>query len=131
MPVKISYRDDGGVVLDAEGIVTGEELIEWNNAIYETDEKTAKLKYQFCDFTKVENFEISNNELHRIAGQDQKAATLNSHMLIAIVGADDLIFGLGRMWEAFVGDVPFETKVFRDVEEAESWLKAQLRKRSS
>jgi hypothetical protein len=131
MSVTVIYREDGGVVLDAEGIVTGEQLFECNRTIYATDEKSAKLKYQICDFTKAVKFEISTSELRGIASQDQKAAALNPNMPIVIVGAEDLFYGLAWMWEVYVSEAPFETAVFRELEEAEAWLESELQKRPS
>jgi hypothetical protein len=51
-------------------------------------------------------------------------------MLVAIAGSDDLMFGLARMWEAYVDQAGFETAVFRELEAAESWIEAQLQKHS-
>ena len=59
MSVTVIYREDGGVVLNAEGIVTGEERIEWNRTIYASDEKIAALKYQLCDFSRAENSKLA------------------------------------------------------------------------
>jgi hypothetical protein len=127
MPIKVSYREDGGVDFDEQGLMTGEDVIEANNTIYASEEKIAQLKYQLCDYTKVDKFEISNFELRRIASQDEKAATLNPDMLVAIVSVQDLMFGLARMWEAYAGETPFETAVFREREEAKAWIQARVK----
>ncbi len=60
MPIKVSYREDGGVDFDGQGLMTGEDVIEANNTIYASEEKIAQLKYQLCDYTKADKFEISN-----------------------------------------------------------------------
>jgi hypothetical protein len=41
---------------------------------------------------------------------------------VAIVADRDLLFGGARMFEAFADTVPFNCRVFRDIEEAESWI---------
>ena len=114
-------------ILTGMGLMTDEDVIEANNTIYASEEKIAQLKYQLCDYTKVDKFEISNFELRRIASQDEKAATLNPDMLVAIVSVQDLMFGLARMWEAYAGETPFETAVFREWEEAKAWIQARLK----
>ena len=41
---------------------------------------------------------------------------------VAIVAEHDLLFGGARMFEAFADTVPFNCRVFRDIEEAERWI---------
>ncbi len=43
-------------------------------------------------------------------------------MLIAVVGEQDVIYGLARAWETHVADGPGNTQVFRTVGEAKLWL---------
>ncbi len=45
----------------------------------------------------------------------------------ALVAADDLRFGLARMFSSISEDAPLHTRVFRNVPEAEAWLKAPPR----
>ena len=42
----------------------------------------------------------------------------------AIVGAKDIDYGLARMYEAHTGleNLPYEYKIFKDVDEAKEWL---------
>ncbi len=126
MPIKISYRDDGGVEYEGWGLMTGEDVIDANNKTYANQQKLAQLRYQLCDYTKVDKFEISVAELRRIASQDEKAARQNPGMLVALVSTQDIMFGLARMWEAYADEAPFETAVFREREEAEAWIQARL-----
>lgn len=41
---------------------------------------------------------------------------------VAMVAADDLCFGMFRMWEMSRPDLDYELKVFRDFEEARQWI---------
>ena len=41
---------------------------------------------------------------------------------IAIVATEDLVFGMGRMFEVFASDLQAETRVFRELEQARRWL---------
>jgi hypothetical protein len=41
---------------------------------------------------------------------------------VAIVATEDLVFGLGRMYELLAGDMKVKTAVFRDSELARQWL---------
>jgi hypothetical protein len=61
--------------------------------------------------------------------QDKTAAKINPNMLIALVAKKDLMFGMARMWEAFVYKPPFETMVFKKIEDAQKWIREKLKKK--
>lgn len=42
---------------------------------------------------------------------------------VAMVAADDLCFGMFRMWEMSRPDLDYELRVFRDFEEGKTWIK--------
>ena len=46
-----------------------------------------------------------------------------SHTYTAIVADGDLNYGLARMYEILTDDVPTKTSIFRDMDEAQKWLK--------
>ena len=98
MPLKITYIKNGGVLLKGEGVVSGSEIIQANESLYSSPEITQKIKYQLCDFTNVSSFLVSNEDILLLANQDETAAQVNPNMFIALVGAQDLIYGLIRMW---------------------------------
>ena len=130
MPVETVYLDDGGVLLKGTGIVTGGELIAFNEGIYETPAKTKAIRYQLCDFMEVERFAVSGADIQRIVVQDREAAAIHPDMLIVVVGEQNVIYGLARMWELYVAET-LETHVFRTVEEAQKWLWEQLKENQS
>jgi hypothetical protein len=66
--------------------------------------------------------EIYNAEI------DKKASDTNPNIVVAIVASTDLQFGMSRVWQVYVEKSKFVTKVFRDREDAESWLKEKLGK---
>ena len=126
MPIDIAYTDDGGVLLVGRGVVTGGQIKEANNKIYETPQGIANMWYQIADFSEVTKLFATSTEVEELAMQDKKASEINPNMVIALVGKDDLIFGLSRMWEALTADAPFETMVFRKLEDARQWIKVKL-----
>ena len=129
MSLSITYTEDGGIIVRGEGIVTGSDIKEINDIIYESPENIEKIAYQLGDFRDVTDVFISNSEIEELAIQDKKASEINPNMFIALVGTKDLIFGLSRMWEAFTHDSPFETMVFRKMEDAQQWIKEKLQKK--
>ncbi|MDJ0710745.1 MAG: STAS/SEC14 domain-containing protein [Woeseiaceae bacterium] len=67
-------------------------------------------------------FDFTAAEIRQIAARVKKKWPHAER--VAFVAADDLTFGLARMFEAFREEEGFLTKVFRDEEEARAWLLA-------
>ena len=128
MPMSITYLGDGGIIARGEGVVAGSEIKEVNDIIYESPEKSKKILYQICDLTNVSDISISTSEIEDLSIQDKKASEFNPNMFIALVGKKDLIFGLSRMWEAFANNSPFDSMVFRKMEDAQEWIRGKLQK---
>jgi len=129
MPMSIDYIGDGGIIIRVEGLISGNEIKEANDIIYESPDKIKKIKYQICDLTNASEVSASESDIRAISNQDKKASEINPNMLIAVVGEKDVIFGLARMWEAFSYDSPFETMVFRTMEDAQQWIREKLHKK--
>ncbi len=125
---EISYRNDGGVIPSWKGLVTGKELIDAFSEIYATDEQIKRIAYQLVILTKSEEIMVTANDLKEVASLDIRASKVNPSILVAVVGERDIVFGLSRMWEAFVDDAPLKTRTFRTLEDAEDWLKLSLPK---
>ncbi len=107
--------------------LTGEELLRANSTVYETREKTLASRYQICDYRGVEKIEVTTEDIRTLAERDQRAAATNPNIIIAVVGDTDLFFALSRMWQAHTMDVPFVTKIFRSMDEAERWVAESLK----
>lgn len=127
MPVEYSYIENGGIFLKGKGILIARDVTNVNNIIYETPQKIKNIVYQLCDYTEVEEINISSDEVRDLANQDIEAAKINPNMLIAIVGKKDVIFGLLRMWEIYTEQTSFEKGVFREIEDAKNWIAKKIR----
>ena len=126
MPVTYAYIENGGVLLVGTGTVVAADIIEVNKSIYASPEMIKNIRYQICDYTAVENMQISTDEIWAIADQDNRAAEVNPTMLISVAAKKDLSFGLSRVWEAYTDAGPFRTEVFRTVEDCREWIRSQL-----
>ncbi len=126
MPVEIKYIDDSyGIEMIGTGVVTGEEIYNAAKEFYSGD-TPLKLKYQIANFANADDFDVSSEDIERISGQEIMASETNPNRIIAVVGKQDLIFGLSRMWEGHVFGFGFETMVFRDREEAIIWINEKI-----
>lgn len=129
MPLHITYLEDGGIILTGEGVITGSEIKAVNEKIYKSPEETRKITYQLCNFEEMTDVSVSNTELEDIAMQDQRAFKNHPEMLLALVVKEDFHFGMSRMWEAQASEAKFETMVFRNMEEAQQWIKGKIKKK--
>ncbi|UCD66400.1 MAG: hypothetical protein JSW69_01890 [Deltaproteobacteria bacterium] len=126
MAIQINYLDNGiGIEIIATGIVTGEEIIEAHKEIYK-QENLKKQKYQIIDRTKCLKYQVTSEEIEIIAQIDNKAAEINPNIKIALVSTTSLQFGMSRMWQAYISDNSFVTKIFQDRKSADEWIMSQL-----
>lgn len=128
MPVSYEYTDDGGIHVVGTGILTIVDIRELQATVYETPKHTKAIRYMFNDFTGVEHFDLSMEDMRQIADRAKDASKINPATIRVNVLPTDLGFGLGRMWEALTGGEENKVANFRDIEDAKAWLKDKLTK---
>lgn len=129
MPVEVKYIDDGiGVEFHLTGIVSGEDVLKANAEVYQK-KRLQRQCYQILDRTQCDQYQISSEDIRKIAEQDIAAAKINPDIVIAIIASSKLEFGLSRMYQAYVQESGFVTEIFNDRDSAEEWLAEQLAKR--
>ena len=131
MPYKKIYSGDDGIILEAFGILTDNDLdelsIDWTNDV----EKSEKLSYVFLDTSKVVEVHISNAQIKRNAERAKKALRINPKMHLALYSNSDLVFGIGRMWQVYACEIPDtegRCNVSRDRNEVIKWIKSEIEK---
>ena len=128
MSIHINYLDDDcGVEFLCIDVITGAEIIEANNKLY-NNEKFIKQKYQIIDRTKCTGYEVSNEEIRKVAEQDVAAAKVNPSVIVALISSSELQFGMSRVYHSYVGDRGFKTELFWDRNTAEEWIMKKLDK---
>jgi hypothetical protein len=126
MAIQINYLDNGiGIEIIASGIVTGEEIIKAQEEIY-NEENLQKQKYQIIDRTHCTEYQVSSEDIERISDIDNRASEVNSYIIIAVVSSTPLQYGMTRMWQAYIKEDRFMTKIFVDRKSADEWIKLQL-----
>ena len=126
MAIQINYLDNGiGIEIVATGTVTGEEIITAHKEIY-NDENLRKQKYQIIDRTHCTKYQVSSEEVEEISDIDNRASEINPNIIIAIISTTSLQYGISRMWQAYIKDDRFVTKIFQDRTSADEWIKTQL-----
>lgn len=127
MALTYSALPNKGILLLGKDILTAEDLLQVNKQIYHNDEAIQNIRYQICDYTDVEDVQISSEEIILISKQDKMAANINPTMVIAVVAMDNVTYGMSRMWEAYSTDSPLKTAVFHTIEQAKEWIASELK----
>ena len=124
MAIEIRYLDDGiGVCWLGQGVVTGQDLLEASKETFKSEEILKQIKYAVIDFTSIDKASMQTENIRAKAGMDKIAAEINPDVVVALIASKNVMFGLTRMWEVFVDQIGWKTKVFRSKTEAEVWIK--------
>ena len=119
MTIRSDYRDNG-VILWHSGVVTGEELIAVNQAIYQHVFNDG-LSFQLMDLSEVETFAVTQEHM-RILAQMDKSHINTQKQYACVVAATDLLFAMSRSWNQQSESDNFETNVVRTMAEALAWF---------
>ena len=108
--------------------MTDQEYIDaLTKQLTQDDQKLKKYRYCLSDWTEVTEVDLSTNAITRIAWLSKKAAEINPDVVVATVANQDLTFGLSRMAHALRGETAWENEVFRNLQDAETWIRERLK----
>lgn len=114
---------DCGVIWTYTGILTGEELIESNLAIY-SDPRFESIRYQIVDLRAVHEFKVLQSEMEHLAELDVTASALNAAIKVAVVTNEVTGKHMNRTYAEHAPASHWETKVFNDYIAAFEWASA-------
>jgi len=125
--VSIDYSIDHErrlVRVTASGVITPEVLFDYQKAVW--SDPAVEGFDELVDMSAVEGVEEpSHSNVSALASFSAKMDGADKPTKLAIVAADDLLFGLGRMYQAYREMKPESKKevaVFRSMPEALAWL---------
>jgi hypothetical protein len=75
-----------------------------------------------CDYREITEVNPTYQDIEKIVDQDKRNEPLFDNSKCAVVAKNDLIFGLSRMWEILSENTNLKKMVFKDINEARSWL---------
>jgi len=70
-------------------------------------------------------------DIRTISERDIRTSKINRQIITAVVAGEDVVFGLSRMWQAYSDNPSLITSVFRSMDEAEQWIKEQIKLKDS
>ena len=101
----------------ASGVLTDADLLE-HQAKLLADSCFDRSFNQLWDLTEVSQVEVSSQALRTLA----RSRSFEASARRAVVAGDDLVFGMGRMFQMLHDEAPEEMQVFRSLDEARQWL---------
>ena len=120
MPVHAQIDWDAGLILfTARGPVTRADMESALSAIYEDPERSLPSTYLW-DLREAEidwSGEQVKDFVYWVLANRPEGTSRN-----AVVASSDLQFGLARMYEALISEIPANLSVFRDMDEARAWV---------
>jgi len=126
MGLQINHIQGGiGIEYVLSGIVTGEEIIAANKDIYNY-ENLRHCKYKIVDRSNCTEYCLTAEDVRIISEQDKGASRINRNITIIFVSPTDLQYGMSRMWQAYTTETGFQSKIFKDRESAEEWMKEKF-----
>ena len=127
MPVKVINLSGGiGNRIVCTDFLEGEEFIAALDAHLAQDELTfKKYRYSIVDLMDCD-LDITFEQIQQIIQMVRVAYLNNPEPVVAIISDTDLKYGFARMFEQMSGNHAWETKVFRDAHEAETWIRERV-----
>lgn len=104
----------------AVGRLTADELVKTIRDFYENSITLNVI----WDLTKSDLSDVNVRDVELVAALSVDYANLRPSGKTAVVGSDDLTFGLARMYELNKNstDLAFETQSFRSIQDAYDWI---------
>ncbi|MDD3814217.1 MAG: hypothetical protein PHZ02_06175 [Desulfocapsaceae bacterium] len=109
------------IVITLEGVLTADEFVEIMEQIVNSKEYPSNINAVY-DLTHMSFDNITIEFLQSLKVLAKKFGSHRRGAKTAYVCPKDLQFGMARIWEVFVSDLPLETMVTRSMDEALSWI---------
>lgn len=98
-----------------------EAFLLWAKALND-DTSLPAGRREFIDLSEVESSDIEGERLRELADAFRGQDRTRGQTRIAVLVSRDVVFGLGRMYQAYRGEGAVDLEVFRDALEARRWL---------
>ena len=103
------------------GMVTTEEILLEGTKLF-SDEDWENGFNLLLDYREVTETDLCSQGIMKIVIQDKQNEFLFDKSKCAVIADKDILYGLSRMWELLSIENKGEKMVFRDVNDALSWL---------
>ncbi len=120
MPISIDYdRKENVIYTKAEGVIKLDDIISYFSSAATSDlKKGYRVLADYSDAI----LKLSNEDIHEMARRRKVMLDTDKKISIAVFCKEDLVFGLGRIYEALLDEDKYNVMIFRSQEEARKWL---------
>jgi len=120
----VSHRWDperGILLIEMSGVPTDEELLSFAEGVVGSPEYPTPRR-ELVDLRAMETTSVSSATLERMSEVFRAGDRTPEQSRIAIVAGTNLAYGLSRVYQAYRSTSPLPLEVFRDYDEALTWL---------
>ena len=120
----ISYHIDEGkglVVTTATGTLTDSDILQLKARLV-ADPRWKPGMRELSDVRLIDRLEVTTEGVRQMMMRDRLDAAALASYRLAIVVAHELAYGMARMYQILTEQSIPNVRVFRDLEEAKSWL---------
>jgi len=75
-----------------------------------------------CDYREIEDFDVSSRDIDEISEWQTSIDNMIGNGKCAVVASRDSVFGMSRMWEMISANRSQHICIFRELDDAVSWL---------
>jgi hypothetical protein len=133
VPYTLEYKkSDGGVITTYWGKLTDKEFLQCLKEKFFlgreilSPKKAGALRYSISDCTGVTDLDVSLDAIKYSACLSKTVMATSETVLMAVVAPNNHEFGMGRLWQAYIGSQGERAKIFRTKEEANNWITQTL-----
>ena len=127
MAVIFQYENNKqAIIVTAVGTVDGKEFLQKMEEFFSDEQTIRNYKYGLNDFTKVEKFNITSNQLFSLAKLHIKASKINQNLIVGFAINKSFLYGIVRIWMAYAVTTGWRINIERTIPEINDWVKQQL-----
>jgi hypothetical protein len=126
MAIEYTIIPDKKLIL-AKGIATvkGSDVLKHLEQLAADENYVSPMK-KLVDYRNIDNILISSEEAIAIARKKKDLAVTFKNERCAFISPGDLTYGTSRVHQALIQGIDLNTEVFRNVQEALSWLEVDI-----
>jgi hypothetical protein len=110
------------LVLQASGVLTGEELVATTRGMVEDGPSVSKVDTVLVLLDDVTQLQVGADHVRMVVDLDRRLVEYIPRAIVAIVASRDEVYGMARMWEMMVGFPGWKIEVFRSRADADEWI---------
>jgi hypothetical protein len=123
MPLNVEKLEDrNGMLISGIGVVNARDIAEAREEFH-----SEELRYLIVDVSRVERLDATSSELRALASASVAFSRGREGRLIAVVGEQDYMYGLARMWSFHVEEGSHRVGAFRCLTDAVAWVQEASR----